>query len=617
MNNLLRNPNFTEGFYQWNNVNELTIPTWWDFWYAEKDIAKLPSQVEDWHRPEMVVWNRDDAPPDERDLFFLEGGFCLKGFKGWGVIWFSLFQEVTGLIVGQQYHFTVPVFPDLVAHYDSDGKVWAPDPLSGEVRLMVSDLNGNVEMGDGWMNGNVVRYYVPEGVKILSLKYRETGYNCEFTGHFSCNDPFMDRLWEKAVRTLYVTMRDTYMDCPDRERSQWWGDLVNESGEAFYALSPEANDLTKKGMVELIKWQRRDSTIFAPIPAGNWGRELPGQMLASVGYYGFWNYFMNTGDAATLESTYQGVKTYLHKWELNPDGTLKFRTGEWPWGDWGSDKDTEFLYNAWYSLALKGFRNMAELFDIQADVAWARERMDRIKAAVNEQYWKGDHYRSANYKDDIDDRSQAMAVLAGYAGPVKYPVLFNLLKEKEHASPYMEKYVIEALFVMGYPEYGLVRLKKRFARMVDHPYYTTLWEGWEIGSSTYGGGTFNHAWSGGGLTILSQYVAGIYPLKPGFELFEVRPRPGGLTEVHTGNETIAGRIEVSVRQKGNKFELQVEVPEGTQCLVCIPEQYRNIKGDGQLIFDGRSKGTGFQYKGVEDGYHSFLAPEGKHLFSAK
>ncbi len=467
------------------------------------------------------------------------------------------------------------------------------------------------------MNGNVVRYYVPEGVKILSLKYRETGYNWEFTGHFSCNDPFMDRLWEKAVRTLYVTMRDTYMDCPDRERSQWWGDLVNESGEAFYALSPEANDLTKKGMVELIKWQRRDSTIFAPIPAGNWGRELPGQMLASVGYYGFWNYFMNTGDAATLESTYQGVKTYLHKWELNPDGTLKFRTGEWPWGDWGSDNDTEFLYNAWYSLALKGFRNMAELFDIQADVAWARERMDRIKAAVNEQYWKGDHYRSANYKDDIDDRSQAMAVLAGYAGPVKYPVLFNLLKEKEHASPYMEKYVIEALFVMGYPEYGLVRLKKRFARMVDHPYYTTLWEGWEIGSSTYGGGTFNHAWSGGGLTILSQYVAGIYPLKPGFELFEVRPRPGGLTEVHTGNETIAGRIEVSVRQKGNKFELQVEVPEGTQCLVCIPEQYRNIKGDGQLIFDGRSKGTGFQYKGVEDGYHSFLAPEGKHLFSAK
>ena len=39
-------------------------------------------------------------------------------------------------------------------------------------------------------------------------------------------------MWEKSQRTLYITMRDTYMDCPDRERAQWWGDEVNESGEA-------------------------------------------------------------------------------------------------------------------------------------------------------------------------------------------------------------------------------------------------------------------------------------------------------------------------------------------------------------------------------------------------
>ncbi|MFR7465122.1 MAG: hypothetical protein ACLUVG_09725 [Phocaeicola vulgatus] len=30
-------------------------------------------------------------------------------------------------------------------------------------------------------------------------------------------------MWEKSQRTLYITMRDTYMDCPDRERAQWWG----------------------------------------------------------------------------------------------------------------------------------------------------------------------------------------------------------------------------------------------------------------------------------------------------------------------------------------------------------------------------------------------------------
>ncbi len=32
-------------------------------------------------------------------------------------------------------------------------------------------------------------------------------------------------------------MRDTYMDCPDRERAQWWGDEVNEVRRGVYSLS--------------------------------------------------------------------------------------------------------------------------------------------------------------------------------------------------------------------------------------------------------------------------------------------------------------------------------------------------------------------------------------------
>jgi len=79
----------------------------------------------------------------------------------------------------------------------------------------------------GWMNGHIMKYGIPKEVKINSIKYRETGFNCEFTGFFKCSDKYYEKLWQKAVRTLYVTMRDTYMDCPDRERAQWWGDIVN------------------------------------------------------------------------------------------------------------------------------------------------------------------------------------------------------------------------------------------------------------------------------------------------------------------------------------------------------------------------------------------------------
>ena len=128
-------------------------------------------------------------------------------------------------------------------------------------------------------------YELPEGVEVLDVKYRETGYDTSFAGSFSCNDPMLTRLWDKSQRTLYITMRDTYMDCPGRERAQWWGDVVNELGEAFYALDEKAHLLTRKGIRELMGWQRADSTIFAPVPAGNYKDELPMQMLASESHY--------------------------------------------------------------------------------------------------------------------------------------------------------------------------------------------------------------------------------------------------------------------------------------------------------------------------------------------
>lgn len=179
----------------------------------------------------------------------------------------------------------------------------------------------------GWMNGHYVVYQVPKDAEVLDLMYRETGYDTYFAGSFHCDDPALNRLWEKSQRTLYITMRDTYMDCPDRERAQWWGDVVNELGEAFYALNEKAHLLTRKGIRELMDWQRADSTIFAPVPAGNYDSELPMQMLASVGYYGFWTYYMGTADSATIGYVYPNVKKYIHVWKTDAQGLAIPRKG--------------------------------------------------------------------------------------------------------------------------------------------------------------------------------------------------------------------------------------------------------------------------------------------------
>ena len=212
------------------------------------------------------------------------------------------------------------------------------------------------------------------------------------------------------------------------------------------------------------------------------------------------------------------------------------------------------------------------------DIQLIEGMMSRIEAAFNKRFWTGKEYRSPNYKGETDDRGQALAVLAGFAIPEQYPLVLEVLKKERHASPYMEKYVGEALFVMGYPKVALQRTRERFADMVNYPDCTTLWEGWGIGKAGFGGGSVNHAWSGGTLTLLSQYVAGIAPTEPGFKEFQIRPQMGDLTSAQVTVDTRYGFIKADLQRKGKKVLISFEVPEGTTAWI--------MKDGKRLKFEG-------------------------------
>ena len=437
----------------------------------------------------------------------------------------------------------------------------------------------------GWMNGHEVHYSIPEGVEVLDVKYRETGYDTEFAGSFRCDDPFLNTLWQKSIRTLYITMRDTYMDCPDRERAQWWGDVVIELGEALYALDSRAHELSRKAIRELIDWQRADSTLFSPVPAGNWEKELPMQMLASVGYYGFWMYYMGTGDAETIHAVYPGVKRYMHVWQLTADGLVAPREVGWTWGDWGENKDMELLFNLWYSIALDGYVRMARLVGDTAEADWGQEANDKLKTAFHLRYWNGRYYASPGYSGLPDDRPQALAIVADVLPESLYPAIRPFFGEQYHASPYMEKYVLQAQCKMGYHTDALQRMRHRYKTMVESE-LTTLWEGWGIGSEGFGGGSYNHAWSGGPLTIMSQYIAGVSTICPGFSVFEVKPNLGDLTYVETVVPTERGSINVSLNvDKGEQdiFLYRLQIPEGSTGYVYLPAGCKTYWRNGKKI----------------------------------
>ena len=414
----------------------------------------------------------------------------------------------------------------------------------------------------GWMNGQQIIVIAPENVKVQEISYRETGYNTELEGRFNCSDPFYNLFWEKAMRTLYVNMRDNFFDCPERERAQWWGDVVVLMGECFYSYSTSTHALMNKAIHELCAHQAEDGTLHSPIP-GVYAKELPGQMLASVGRYGFWNYYMNTGDLQTIKDVYPAVKRYLSVWQTDETGLTVYRKGGWAWGDWGDNKDRTLIYAGWHYLALEGAANMADKLGYKEDAAAFRKVMEDVARGFNA-CWTGTEYRHPDYDRLTDDRVNALAVLAGIAKEDKYPMLIDLLKKTEHASPYFEKYVMEALFMMGEGEYAMERCKKRFGEMVNHPDYTTLFEGWEIGSSKYGGGTTNHAWSGGAITVIGAELCGIKPIEPGYKKFEIKPQIAGMDELSLEFPTVKGMVSYSHKCDGDGVKFTISVPKGTK-----------------------------------------------------
>lgn len=422
----------------------------------------------------------------------------------------------------------------------------------------------------GWLNGQkiIIRHEKGADVQIGKISYRETGYDATPEGTFSCDNEFYMKFWEKGLRTLYVNMRDTYFDCPDRERAQWWGDVVVLMGESFYTYSTSAHALMKKAIHELTGWQRSDSTLFSPVPAGNYKDELPAQMLASIGQYGFWNYYMNTGDKQTVADVYPHVKKYLGIWKLDDTGLTEYRAGGWSWGDWGRNIDTRLILAGWHYLALKSAAQMAELLGYPNDATEYRTIMEQVKQAYNK-CWNGYAYRHPQYQQETDDRVQALAVISGIAEGDKYARIFEILKTQWHASPYMEKYVMEALFQMGQGTYALERVEKRFAVMVNDENYTTLFEDWRVGGA--GGGSTNHAWSGGTLTVISQYLCGVEPLEPAYKVFKVEPDPASFKTASISIPSVAGTIKSEFENNQDSFVLRVIVPSKTHAIVYLPQ----------------------------------------------
>ncbi|MEE1321292.1 MAG: alpha-L-rhamnosidase C-terminal domain-containing protein [Acutalibacteraceae bacterium] len=413
----------------------------------------------------------------------------------------------------------------------------------------------------GWFNGEHITYKIPKGVTVVSLKYRETGYDSSFCGNFKCDDEFLNSLWQKSLRTLYVTMRDNFMDCPDRERAQWWGDVTSEMIMTMYSMDSNSYLLYQKGVEAMLSHIDDTKVLQTVVPISGDYFELPVQQLAGI--TGFLTYYEYTGDKAFIEKVYDASLDYLKLWEIGENNLVVHRSGSWDWPDWGKKADMTAIENAWVYYALSATEKMAELLGEDDDISFITERKDIIakgyKALLTEEGYKSED------AEKPDDRANALAVLSGLAEKEHYDTITNVLKTTKNSSPYMEYYVLEALCKMGEYEAARDRIKERYEGMVNED-YSTLWEFWNSWQ-----GTMNHAWSGGPLVIMSKYFAGITPLEAGYEKVKIEPQYNLSDSISCTVPSVKGLITLNYENAEGDCVIDLTLPEGINAVLSVPD----------------------------------------------
>lgn len=419
---------------------------------------------------------------------------------------------------------------------------------------------------------------VPKGVKVLKAGYRKTGYGSTKVGEYVSDNKDLDTLYEKAYNTMNICMRDNYMDCPERERSPYTGDSANQIMETLYSLDNEGWKLPKKTLLGLLGWVKDDNIIPSRWPSAT-TNEIPMQNLAFLVTAS--DYYLYTGDSETMKKVYPVFVNYLKVWNANKDGSIEYRPGSFEWLDWGSNCDSDLMEQGWYYWATDSVMSLGKELGLLSaeDKTFFENRMKAMKNVFHSKYQIADGFASYSEKDEkrrtIDDRANALSVLSGLADPEDYEMVTDVLTTTMYASPYMERFTLEALCKMGKIEEAKERMLTRYRPMIDHE-ASTLWEAW---SSEPIEGTINHGWAGGPLIVLAKYFAGIRPLTKGYETYEIRPSLASTTYSSKVN-TPKGILTYTMTTEEKTRTIKVSAIDANGTLVLDPSFGNDITVDG-------------------------------------
>ncbi|KAF3225941.1 hypothetical protein TWF191_004971 [Orbilia oligospora] len=378
---------------------------------------------------------------------------------------------------------------------------------------------------------------------------------------FRSSNDTLNAVWDLCKHTIKATTAfGVYVD-GERERIPYEADsYINQLSHMAVDANPEVARYTFEHMLKNPTWPTE------------WSLHMP--MIAAFDY-------MFTGDIKLTSDNYEALKKKLLMDKARGDGLIRAPgIVDWPAGerDGFNDGDQQnqsgpeinTVVNAFYYHALLEMATVAKAAGRIGDALLFKSRAKAVYNAFNAAFF--DRTRGIY----IDGEGSTHASLHANM----FPLAFDLVPRGYQSqvadfvqsrgmgcSVYAAQYLLEALYKAGRDEYALELMTSHSDRswwhMIELGSTMTL-EAWDVKYKP--NLTWNHAWGAAPANIISRYILGVRPLKPGFEKILIAPQPGSLEELHGKVPTMKGPVLV-------KFQpgvLEIDIPEGTTARVLIP-----------------------------------------------
>ncbi len=445
---------------------------------------------------------------------------------------------------------------------------------------------------------------------------------------FTSSNSLINNIYNAYVRSQRSNMIGIPTDCPSRdERMPAGADtyLISEAACLSFDMQP----FFEKTFLDVDDSQGSDGSVPDVCPSYSFPRFSDTPWMSQRVLIP-WEVYVDTGDKSVLSKSYDNMKLAVnHLADLAGSDFLGTPAANGDWVPAGSTEENVFFADAYFYRNAALMAKMAGELGNTADQNTYNSLANNIKNAFNTKYFNGNNAYGKNTQAGNAVALEFDLVPIGK----RVDVLKNLVSQVSASGNHFTSGILGTKAVMeslwkgnrsdvafnlmnqtSYPSFGYMLADGR----------GTLWERWnsdkKIDSSM---NSFNHVMFGGGPGAwVYKGIAGISPLKPGYDQILIKPEPAGdLTSASGSVNTVKGTVTTSWTRTGStQFNLNVTVPANSTAVISIPtlgSTTPKISEGGTVIYDGGFIGGANGIESLEstvDNRVAFNAGSGTYSF---